>query len=205
MSTRAVIAGVLLCIVFIVGGYSVVKALNLDGGLISALFTALAAIAASVAAYAALISARQSSATAHDALLALSLTSKPAIEAVLRFHDGGLQLTIANYAPHAIARAVVRWRLRGGIQGSMVLGPLPYEPPAGFVIGRAGNAYEPIDITPVPGNVTGADEIEIDYWGVNGTIGWKRTQTFAWTPIDDPQPDVYLPLRPGPAIERELV
>ncbi|MFF2274200.1 hypothetical protein ACFVTX_18140 [Agromyces sp. NPDC058136] len=204
MSKWTIVWGTLLSVVFLVGGYLLIKGAKLDGDLITALFTALAAVAAFASALAALHSARQSSATAHHALLALSLTSKPDVEVALNFHDRGLQLNILNYAPHPIARAVVRWKLRGGIQGSRVLGALPYSPPAGLTIGRPGNGYEPIELAPNPGNVAGVDEIEIDYWGINSTIGWRRTQTFTWTPIDDSRTDVYLPLEAGHIVETEL-
>lgn len=148
----------------------------------------IAAAASAVAAIAALASSVASANTARDATRALSYATKP----ILRFELSGnavvinsgtsdfefspVTLRISNVSTETIGRASVSWRLRDGQTGHIELGPLKgrRHPHDGKSPVRP-SAYDWIELgKPTPRESSGVDRVTVDYWGVYGSIGWRR-------------------------------
>jgi hypothetical protein len=170
---RKTVVIVASAILILVVGSLLLKWLGFDSNAVAAVASALAAIAA-------FASARESSSTARDAMRALSLSSKPEPRLECWDDDDQLKLVIRNESTHPIARAQVSWKLRDGQRGTKELGTL-----AGIRIasqglnwGNEGPMYPHVILTPYPGRIDGVDEVTLDYWGTNGPMGWRLTQTF---------------------------
>ncbi|MDR6970843.1 hypothetical protein [Leifsonia shinshuensis] len=175
------VAAVVFSAAFIVGGYWAVKTYKLDGNLITALFTALAAVGAGVSAFAAFLSAQQSSATARDALRALSLAGRPALEVLLVRVEGKFGVMIGHrLVEPKMDRAVMRWNLRDGRQGQSDFS-------AAFE--SAGHAK----VVAIPGDfptIKGSDVITVDFWGKTGPVGWRLRQVYNYKPFEKSATDV---------------
>lgn len=134
----------------------------------------IAASASAFAALAAFASAVESRNTARDATRALSYATKPilSVEFIADAEDRPQLVNISNVSTETIARATLAWTLRDGSTGTLELGPLAGKPAGGMFPGAAP-AYGNIKLGE-PQTSSGTDQLTITYWGIHGSIGWRK-------------------------------
>jgi len=170
--TPAIVVG---AVILIVVTYLMLKWSGVDPNAFAAATSAIAAIAA-------FASARESSATARDAVRALSLSGKPQPELFVLPNTSGTEhsvtIRIVNNATNAITRGTLRYQLRTGESGT-----IPVEPISGArhvysfdALGTDTRDY--LIPTSAPATVAGRDIVTLDYWGPHGPLGWRATQTY---------------------------
>jgi hypothetical protein len=161
---------IVVALAIILGGAKVLPLLGFDPN-------SVAAVASAVAGVAAFLAARRSSRSAQDAVLALSLTSKPHPRFDILPADEDQQRRVEVGMEHPLAPIEdgwLSWKLHDGAHGVARLRDVPA--PYGHPRLNIGD--------PAP---HGTDTFTLEYRGVNGPVWWRMSCVVEYGDLSDPE------------------
>lgn len=162
-------------------GYMLVQHLRLDPN-------SVAAVAGAVAAFGALVAARESRRTAQDATRALALATKPMPEVRMIIDPSESQpglctmrIDIENLSVHPLRGGKLEWVLRDGSRGSQSVGEIRGRlTPFGGMLHRAEGVETLLAAAAFDVGIAGVDRVTLDYWGNTRGVGWRSTLAIEW-------------------------